>query len=213
VEALKASVGATAASADEVASSEAGARLSAAQLVGHLDLEAFGAAAAVLVCDGLSRLRADVADAADAPSGGMLAGGPRGEPASAPAASLRVELEPELVEYDSEAEGDAPAEGEVEHEATAAPPRVTEPFAKFTDGYEGTFATISAFFGGLPKLIGEPRRDVVEGMRAEHCGVAEGFGRSDGEVAGLNNNVAFTPRREYLFVCDPAFDEPMRREV
>jgi hypothetical protein len=42
---------------------------------------------------------------------------------------------------------------------------------KFTGGFEGSFADTTAFFDGLDKLIGDPRRDVPAAVRREHCEV------------------------------------------
>eukprot|EP01052_Picozoa_sp_SAG31_P005250 SAG31_NODE_228_length_19803_cov_29.496498_5_plen_223_part_00 len=63
--------------------------------------------------------------------------------------------------------------------------------------------------GGLVKLIGEPQRNVSEAVRAEHCDVIEGFGASREELVAGNYGVVFTPVREYNFVADPVFTEPM----
>ena len=44
----------------------------------------------------------------------------------------------------------------IEHDTT-----VQDPFGKFTGGFEGSFADVNAFFGGLDSLIGEPQKSVV----------------------------------------------------
>ena len=43
-----------------------------------------------------------------------------------------------------------------EHDTT-----VRDPFGKFTGGFEGSFADVNTFFGGLDSLIGEPQKNVV----------------------------------------------------
>ena len=67
----------------------------------------------------------------------------------------------------------------------------------------------STFFGGLDKLIGEPGKDVEGSMRAEHCDITKGFGASDDVQVANNYHVEFTPKREWRFVTDPTFAEPM----
>eukprot|EP01051_Picozoa_sp_SAG22_P006230 SAG22_NODE_401_length_11080_cov_18.258082_5_plen_553_part_00 len=120
-----------------------------------------------------------------------------------------AEAEAEKTEAAEEPEAEAAAEDGAGEESTDA-----DPFAKFVDGYDGNFADVNAFFGGLPKLIGEPRKDVPEAIRDEHCDVLPpAFGASDVERKAPNYNVFFTPRREYLFVADPNFHEHMAREV
>eukprot|EP01051_Picozoa_sp_SAG22_P007310 SAG22_NODE_510_length_9598_cov_6.080114_4_plen_700_part_00 len=84
-----------------------------------------------------------------------------------------------------------------------------DPFSKFTGGFDGTFADTSTFFGGLGHLIGEPRKDVARAVEEEHCNVSAGFGASDSELETGNYHVTFTPRKEYMFVADPSFSEPM----
>ena len=86
---------------------------------------------------------------------------------------------------------------------------IIDPFEKFIGGFEGTFANVAVFFGGLDKLIGVPRCNVAAALRDEHCGVVDGFGASDTELVAPNYGVRFTPREEYLFVADPAFDTAM----
>eukprot|EP01050_Picozoa_sp_SAG11_P041983 SAG11_NODE_19106_length_474_cov_0.789333_1_plen_157_part_11 len=84
-----------------------------------------------------------------------------------------------------------------------------DPFAKYTGGFEGSFATTAVFFGGLDELIGSPRKDVDSAVEDEHTAVPSGFGASDFELKTGNYQVVFTPRREYAFVADPDFTEPM----
>eukprot|EP01051_Picozoa_sp_SAG22_P005512 SAG22_NODE_329_length_12249_cov_27.341646_7_plen_1215_part_00 len=84
----------------------------------------------------------------------------------------------------------------------------TDPFAKFSGGFEGTYADTAIFYGGLVKLVGEPQKNVGEAVRAEHCDVRDGFGCSRAELTSGNYGVAFTPE-EYRFVADPTFVEPM----
>ena len=43
-----------------------------------------------------------------------------------------------------------------EHDTT-----VRDPFGKFTGGFEGSFADVNTFFGGLDSLVGEPQKNVV----------------------------------------------------
>jgi hypothetical protein len=93
------------------------------------------------------------------------------------------------------------------------PTKENNPFAKYSGGYEGSFANLSAFFGGLDKLIGEPQKNVAAAIRAEHCDVADGFGASDTEQTAGNYGVVFTPKKEYLFVADPDFNESMSAGV
>ena len=77
-----------------------------------------------------------------------------------------------------------------------------DPFGKYTGGFEGDFADVDTFFGGLTKLIGEPQKDVGGAMEREHCRVRSGFGASDSWLTGENYGVRFTPRIEYKFVAD-----------
>eukprot|EP01052_Picozoa_sp_SAG31_P002954 SAG31_NODE_108_length_24741_cov_6.933041_6_plen_310_part_00 len=86
-------------------------------------------------------------------------------------------------------------------------------FDKYSGGYEGSFADISAFFGGLDKLIGEPQKDVEAAIEAEHCNVRAGFGASDEYVTANNYGVTFSPHREWQFVADPLFLDPMPASV
>ena len=82
-------------------------------------------------------------------------------------------------------------------------------FDKYSGGYEGSFADISSFFGGLDKLIGEPEKD-VEAIQTEHCEVEEGcFGASHTEQVAGNYKVTFTLEREWRFVADPEFVDPI----
>jgi hypothetical protein len=105
-------------------------------------------------------------------------------------------------------EGVAPAE-----DAPSPPAPDDDPFAKFSGGFEGTFANTDAFFGGLDGLLGEPRKNVAEGVREEHCDVLDGFGASDRQLNAPTYSVLFTPRKEYLFVADPAFTKQMTAGV
>eukprot|EP01052_Picozoa_sp_SAG31_P015468 SAG31_NODE_994_length_10499_cov_6.293452_6_plen_2190_part_01 len=84
-----------------------------------------------------------------------------------------------------------------------------DPFAKFSGGFEGTYGDIDTFYGGLVQLIGEPDKQVDDAVRAEHCEVLEGFGASKTEMQAGNYGVKFTPEKEYNFVADPDFLEPM----
>ena len=59
----------------------------------------------------------------------------------------------------------------------------------------------------MDKLIGPPRKDVVDAIREEHYAVPEGeFGASDEKLESPNYQVLFTPRQEYNFVMEPTFD-------
>ena len=72
------------------------------------------------------------------------------------------------------------------------------------------YGSIATFFGGLDKLIGEPMKHVERGIRKEHTEVPAGeYGASDVELTAGLYAVTFTPRREWQFVADPQFVEPM----
>ena len=58
-------------------------------------------------------------------------------------------------------------------------------------------------------MVGEPEKNVNEAIRSEHCDVREGFGASTMELTAGNYGVTFTPVKEYHFVADPDFAEPM----
>eukprot|EP01052_Picozoa_sp_SAG31_P006815 SAG31_NODE_318_length_17799_cov_79.857571_4_plen_535_part_00 len=83
-------------------------------------------------------------------------------------------------------------------------------FNKFSGGYEGTFADISAFFGGLVQLIGEPAKDVLASLRREHETVPAGeYGASQTPLQTSNYRVMFTPQKEFSFVADPRDESVM----
>eukprot|EP01043_Picozoa_sp_COSAG02_P018544 COSAG02_NODE_868_length_16360_cov_12.608204_7_plen_1171_part_00 len=77
-------------------------------------------------------------------------------------------------------------------------------YDKFTGGFEGTFADLSDYFGGLEKMIGECRKDLMAAMEEEHCAVATGYGASDDTFVTSSYRVTSTPRQEWLFVVAPA---------
>ena len=58
-------------------------------------------------------------------------------------------------------------------------------------------------------------RDSVRLSRFQqtHKAIAGPCRASDVVLVGSNHNVKFSPRREYLFVADPSFNERMAREV
>ena len=77
-------------------------------------------------------------------------------------------------------------------------------YDKFTGGFDGTFADLSDFFGGLEKMIGECRKDLMAAMEDEHCAVAAGYGASDETFVTSSYRVITTPRDEWHFVVAPA---------
>ena len=77
-------------------------------------------------------------------------------------------------------------------------------YDKFTGGFDGTFADLSDFFGGLEKMIGECRKDLMAAMEDEHCTVATGYGASDETFVTSSYRVITTPREEWHFVVEPA---------
>jgi Ca2+-binding EF-hand superfamily protein len=76
-------------------------------------------------------------------------------------------------------------------------------YSKFDGGFEGTFADMKDFYGGLEKLIGDCRKDVYQAMMEEHCEVKDGYAQSDGEFQTSSYKVVSTPRKEWLFVTEP----------
>jgi hypothetical protein len=76
-------------------------------------------------------------------------------------------------------------------------------YGKFDTGFEGSFADMTDYYGGLEKLIGECRKDVLQAMEEEHCDVADGYGWSDGDFVTSSYRVTTSPRQEWLFVTDP----------
>eukprot|EP01046_Picozoa_sp_COSAG06_P057499 COSAG06_NODE_11230_length_1541_cov_1.628294_2_plen_311_part_00 len=76
-------------------------------------------------------------------------------------------------------------------------------YGKFSGGIEGTFADLSDYFGGLEKMIGECRKDLMEAMEEEHCMVTTGFGASDDTFVTSSYRVTATPREEWQFVVAP----------
>ena len=76
---------------------------------------------------------------------------------------------------------------------------------RYSGGFEGSFATIKQFNGGLLELLGAPPQpNLVQAMMAEHCELSEGFGASDAVFVTSNygGNRA-TPRQEWLHVVEP----------
>jgi hypothetical protein len=45
-------------------------------------------------------------------------------------------------------------------DARIRPVRESDPFAKYSGGFQGNFASMADFHGGLDSLIGEPAKDV-----------------------------------------------------
>lgn len=76
-------------------------------------------------------------------------------------------------------------------------------YSKFDGGFEGTFADMGDFFGGLELLIGECRKDLMQAMEEEHTAVVEGYGASDAEFCTSSYRVVTTPRDEWHFVVAP----------
>ena len=53
-------------------------------------------------------------------------------------------------------------------------------YSKFEGGFFGTFASLSAFYGGVEGLLGAgPQANMVAAMRHEHTEIESGFGVSD----------------------------------
>ena len=77
-------------------------------------------------------------------------------------------------------------------------------YDKFTGGFDGTFADMSDYFGGLEKMIGECRKDLMIAMKEEHCEVTDGYGASDEKFVTSSYRVTATPRDEWYFVTAPA---------
>lgn len=71
-------------------------------------------------------------------------------------------------------------------------------------GFEGTFADLSDYFGGLERLIGECRKDLMVAMKEEHCRLPSGYGASDENFETSSYRVVTTPRQEWLFVVEPS---------
>ena len=76
-------------------------------------------------------------------------------------------------------------------------------YDKFTGGFEGSFADLSDYFGGLEEMIGECRKDLMTAMEEEHCTVATGYGASDETFVTSSYRVKSTPREEWHFVVAP----------
>ena len=76
-------------------------------------------------------------------------------------------------------------------------------YDKFTGGFEGSFADLSDYFGGLEEMIGECRKDLMTAMEEEHCVVATGYGASDETFVTSSYRVRSTPREEWHFVVAP----------
>ena len=76
-------------------------------------------------------------------------------------------------------------------------------YDKFTGGFEGSFADLSDYFGGLEEMIGECRKDLMTAMEEEHCAVATGYGASDETFVTSSYQVRSTPREEWHFVVAP----------
>ena len=76
-------------------------------------------------------------------------------------------------------------------------------YGKFDGGFEGIFADMTDYFGGLEKIIGECRKDLIAAMEEEHTELTSGFGASDTEFSTSSYRVRTTPRNEWHFVVNP----------
>lgn len=85
----------------------------------------------------------------------------------------------------------------------AADTYTDEYYGKFDQGFEGTFADMSDFFGGLESMIGDCRKDLIAAMEEEHYTVLNGFGGSDTVFSTTSYRVVTTPRKEWEFVVHP----------
>ena len=101
-----------------------------------------------------------------------------------------------------------PSNGAVAVARPASPGCAAGYYTNFTKGFEGTFASIDEWQGGLDALVPRgaraPGDSTLELCRREHCGVPRGFGASDGEFTGDNYGVTTTPRLEWDFAYDPS---------
>lgn len=80
-------------------------------------------------------------------------------------------------------------------------------YGKFDGGFVGSFADLRDFRGGLDKMIGPCRKDVMEAIRAEHCDVLDGFGASDQTFTSGSYQIETTPREEFKFVTEATGDD------
>jgi hypothetical protein len=99
------------------------------------------------------------------------------------------------------------------YEPEQLPPE--ELYSKFDGGFEGAFASLSDFRGGLYKLLGfRPASAALAAMENEHCAKVAGFGASDVEFVTSNyGGNTTTPQVEWLHVVDPERAPPLRAGV
>ena len=72
-------------------------------------------------------------------------------------------------------------------------------FGMDPDAIKGSFATLSDFYDGPEKMIGNPNPKAEEGIRREHCERRN----ADRQHTTPNYKLTTTPRIEYCFVADP----------
>ena len=73
-------------------------------------------------------------------------------------------------------------------------------YSKFEGGFEGTFADMNDYYGGLGKMIGDCRKDLLNAMEEEHCDVPDGYGASHDTFVTSSYRVSTTPHEEWQFV-------------
>jgi hypothetical protein len=73
-------------------------------------------------------------------------------------------------------------------------------YTKYEQGFTGSFADMSDYRGGLEKMIGQCRKDIMQAMEDEHTLVSEGYGASDEMFVTSSYRVKTTPRVEWEFV-------------
>eukprot|EP01052_Picozoa_sp_SAG31_P003957 SAG31_NODE_157_length_22047_cov_5.897849_6_plen_1697_part_00 len=95
--------------------------------------------------------------------------------------------------------------------------------AKFMGVFDGTLEEAQSLLmptGSLTSLIGPPNEstEFEQAIEDEHCSVPEHnshgdlqFGASTYELVTPHYGVNFTPQKEYKFVVDPKFTEPMNK--
>jgi hypothetical protein len=113
-------------------------------------------------------------------------------------AAVSYQQDPLIVAEEEEVAESSTADADTE------PPDGNSYYDKFTGGFEGSFANMNDFFGGLEKMIGECQKDLVTAMEEEHCAVAAGYGASDETFVTSSYQVTSTPREEWHFVVAPA---------
>jgi WD40 repeat protein len=93
---------------------------------------------------------------------------------------------------------------DIDQDVDSAPEVSDEFYSKFTDGFIGSFAHMSDYYGGLEKMIGECQKDLMKAMETEHCAVQAGdFGASTSDFTTSNYLVTTTPHDEWMFVVHP----------